>query len=77
MEKLLALINSLTPPEQIALANRCGTTVGYLRKAVSKGQLLGPSLCVAIEKGTDGKVTRKDLRHDDWLQIWPELATAA
>ena len=27
---------------------------------------------VAIEKATDGVVSRKDLRHD-WKLIWPEL----
>ena len=30
--------------------------------------------CVAIEQKTDGAVTRKDLRPDDFAQIWPELA---
>jgi DNA-binding transcriptional regulator YdaS (Cro superfamily) len=30
--------------------------------------------CVAVEKATKGKVTRKDLRPDDWKSIWPELA---
>ncbi|TFW15932.1 transcriptional regulator [Duganella callida] len=30
--------------------------------------------CLAIEKATDGQVTRKDLRPDDWQNIWPELA---
>ena len=29
--------------------------------------------CVAIERATAGKVSRKDLRPDDWMQIWPEL----
>ncbi len=29
--------------------------------------------CVAIEKATDGAVTRKDLRPNDWADIWPEL----
>lgn len=29
--------------------------------------------CVAIERVTDGQVTRKDLRPDDWHLIWPEL----
>ena len=29
--------------------------------------------CVAIERATNGKVTRKDLRPDDWHLIWPEL----
>lgn len=32
--------------------------------------------CPAIEKQTGGKVTRKELRPDDWHKIWPELAAA-
>lgn len=32
--------------------------------------------CPAIEKQTGGKVTRKELRPDDWHKIWPELAVA-
>ena len=32
---------------------------------------------VAIERETHGAVTRRDLRPDDWQQIWPELALAA
>lgn len=30
--------------------------------------------CVIIEKTTNGIVTRKDLRPDDWFVIWPELS---
>jgi len=30
--------------------------------------------CVAIEQATNGEVTRRDLRPDDWHLIWPELA---
>jgi len=30
--------------------------------------------CKAIESATDGAVTCKDLRPDDWHEIWPELA---
>lgn len=33
--------------------------------------------CVPIERATGGAVTRKDLRPDDWAQIWPELIDAA
>jgi len=29
--------------------------------------------CVEIEKLTNGVVSRKDLRPDDWHEIWPEL----
>lgn len=31
----------------------------------------------AIELATEGAVTRRDLRPDDWHLIWPELADAA
>lgn len=33
--------------------------------------------CVAIERATDGAVSRIDLRPDDWQEIWPELADSA
>jgi len=36
----------------------------------------GPTHCVAIERATDGSVTRRDLRPDDWHLIWPELVEA-
>lgn len=29
--------------------------------------------CPAIEGETSGKVTRQELRPDDWHKIWPEL----
>lgn len=29
--------------------------------------------CLAIERATDGKVTRADLRPDDYWRIWPDL----
>lgn len=32
---------------------------------------------VQIEAATNGGVTRKDLRPNDWAQIWPELADKA
>lgn len=67
-------LNSLPVAEQSSFAQRCGTTVGYLRKAVSVGQLLKVVVCVSIERETHGQVTRKDLRPDDWQDIWPELA---
>lgn len=32
--------------------------------------------CLPIERATAGAVTRKDLRPDDWPEIWPEAAQA-
>lgn len=36
-------------------------------------RLPGPRYCVAIERATQGCVTRRDLRPHDWHLIWPEL----
>ena len=33
--------------------------------------------CLAIERATDGQVTRADLRPDDHWLIWPDLAPPA
>ena len=30
--------------------------------------------CVSIELITGGRVSRKELRPDDWMDHWPELA---
>ncbi len=74
MKSLLSVLNALPTEAQHDLALRCGTSVGYLRKACSTGQALGPALCVSIEREFNGAVSRRDLRPDDWQQIWPELA---
>lgn len=62
MNKLRAYLNSLTPAQQIDVALRCGTTIGYLRKAISIKQALSESLAIAIERETGGQVTVADLR---------------
>ena len=73
MDNLLAYLNNKTTRDQNIFAADCGTTIGYLRKACSIGSKFKPELCVIIEKVTNGQVTRKDLRPDDWHLIWPEL----
>lgn len=74
MDALRQYLNSLSVPEQFDMCAECETTVGYLRKAISTGQVLAPVLCSRIELATNGAVTRMDLRPDDWDQIWLELA---
>lgn len=32
--------------------------------------------CIAIERASNGAITRRDLR-DDWREIWPELEERA
>lgn len=75
--KLIDYLNFLPVIERSEFAVSCGTTVGYLRKACSMGQLIGPETCVAIEQVSAGRVTRTELRPDDWARIWPELIEKA
>jgi DNA-binding transcriptional regulator YdaS (Cro superfamily) len=44
---------------------------GYADRAPS------PENCVALELATDGNVTRKELRPNDWWLLWPELDGSA
>lgn len=70
METLRAYLKSLSPAERAAFAVRCGTTVGYLRKAVYVGNRLGGDLAVAIDRESRGKVRCEDLRPDiDWTYV--------
>ncbi len=73
MKKLLEYLNNKSPEERDIFAKACGTSDGYLRKAVYKNQVIGAELCVAIEKVSRGEVTRFDLRPFDWHMVWPEL----
>jgi DNA-binding transcriptional regulator YdaS (Cro superfamily) len=57
------------------LARRLGVT----KAAVSQWKRLGVPLahCLAIERATNGAVTRRDLRPHDYQDIWPDLAETA
>jgi DNA-binding transcriptional regulator YdaS (Cro superfamily) len=80
MDKLIQFLNSLAPPEQAAFANRCGTSIGYLRKAASKRQKLGDGLCINIERESARQVLCEDLRADvDWgfLRGTPAITASA
>lgn len=75
--ELRQYLNSMSAHEQVDFAKRCETSVGYLRKALSINQLLGPALCVSIERESYRSVTRQELRPNDWQSLWPELVEAA
>ncbi|CAR54910.1 hypothetical protein NP88_2261 [Burkholderia cepacia] len=74
MDKLKSLLRQMTREEQAQFCFACGTTLGYMRKALSVGAIFGPALCVSIERESKGLVTRRDLHPNDWQDIWPELA---
>jgi DNA-binding transcriptional regulator YdaS (Cro superfamily) len=62
---------------QKEFASKCGTSLGYLRKAISKNHELGPALCVLIEKHSFNQISRQSLHPNDWDKIWPELKATA
>lgn len=64
MNTLRTYLNSMTRTDQEAFAARCGTTVGYLRKAISVGQVLRETLALAIERESGGGVPLSSLRPD-------------
>jgi DNA-binding transcriptional regulator YdaS (Cro superfamily) len=52
-------------------------TPSYLSQLAAGTTPRSPARCVQIEKATGGKVTRKDLRPDDYHDIWPDLTDKA
>lgn len=74
MEKLRTYLNSLPTPEQEAFANRCGTSIGYLRKAISKKHRVDAKLCIAFERESLGIIRCEDVRPD---ADWPVLRRSA
>lgn len=62
---------------QKALARALGISsaaVGQWGREGAASRGVPPRQCVRIEQLTVGAVTRRELRPDDWREIWPELA---
>lgn len=70
IEKACAAIGS-----QKALSDALGVTPATVNQWVSGVRPVPVERCPAIESATNGAVTRRDLRPDDWWLIWPELVT--
>lgn len=60
--------------EHSRLANDIGISLSHLSQMIVGSTAISNIRCVQIEQATNGQVTRKDLRPDDWHLIWPELA---
>ena len=70
MKELHAYLKSMPTDAQEAFAKRCGTSLNYLRKAISTGQKLRESLAIDIERESAGAVRVEQLRDDvDWAYI--------
>ncbi len=64
--------------DAVGSQSRLALAIGVSQQMISKllnnpNFPVSPKTAVAIEQATNGKVTRKDLRPDDWPFIWPEF----
>lgn len=70
MNELRHYLGSLSAEDRVAFAERCGTTLQYLRKALSTNQTLGEALCIRIDRESGGAVRCEALRADvDWAYL--------
>ena len=63
-----------TRATQRELATKLQITPVLINQWANAKRPIPPERCVAIERATNGEVTRPELRPDDWESIWPELA---
>lgn len=61
---------------QQKFADALGVSVGFVSHMATGRRPVPIAYCAQIEKITGGQVTRRDLRPNDFAEIWPELATA-
>jgi len=70
MSSITKYLNGLDVASQLDFARRCGTSVGYLRKAASIGQKIGEGLCIALERESQKAIRCEELRPDvDWAYL--------
>ena len=60
---------------QTSLAKVLGVKPPVVNQWLNFIRPVPPKICVAIERVTEGKVTRKELRPEDYWELWPDLAT--
>lgn len=69
--KLLTYVK--TRGTQRELASKLAITPVLINQWANQKRPVPPDRCVQIERATNGEVSRRDLRPDDWQDIWPEL----
>jgi DNA-binding transcriptional regulator YdaS (Cro superfamily) len=70
---LKAFLAPLGPEQREEFASRCSVSRGHLQNVMYRFRPCATDLAVCIERESNGKVRRWDLRQDDWYRHWPEL----
>lgn len=53
-----------------------GTSRGYLRQIGYGNKTASAETAARVEAATNRLITRQQLRPNDWMVVWPELAVA-
>ena len=69
-------MTKMTASERRALAHELGASDQYLYQCLTGRKLMRPEEAVRLEKESDGRLMRWDVRRSDWHRIWPELVGA-
>ena len=70
MEPLRRYLNGLSVAEQGEFCARAGTTLNYLRKALSTKPRMSVELAIALDRESNGAVRLEELRPDvDWAYV--------
>ncbi|WP_186276366.1 transcriptional regulator [Burkholderia gladioli] len=70
---LKTYLSSLERGGASKLAEEVGVSPSFLSQMAAGSSAISPARCVLIERATGAVVSRRDLRPDDWRDIWPEL----
>lgn len=73
MSRLRDYLKQMPLHERHEFAKKIGTTLSTINRYESGGLKMSPARCVKIEKLTNGAVSRRDLRPDDYHEIWIDL----
>jgi len=76
MDELKTYLAELDEAERTALALKCGFSLGHIKNVSYGCKPCDHKLAAALEKNTNGRVTRKGLCPNDWDMVWLELVTA-
>lgn len=75
---------SLPSAMSVSELRKCMQQLGYVVKSDAQirqwrhryaNRVPNPENCVGLERATEGAITRRELRPDDWFLIWPELVS--
>lgn len=66
-------LGSLDADSRESLASKLRTTPGHLRNVGYGYRPCSPEIATALERHTDGVVSREECRPDDYWLIWPDL----